>query len=318
MPLSSGRIASAIHDKTRSMPPFGGLFPRALDGCAHLIERVETDPFYQSYGTRVWLSMQQRTCHMLYMLRIASRDIVPGSCAVAIRGSYARCSPTDDSDLDTILATYSESPDVVFQFDQVLDRIPKPGMCVHYSLNRVSTAGPAELKIFFQALAHLRFVSGFTGVYYQARKRALARLRALSLSDILLLYAREFATTSTCDEASPHFRDMKRGPGGQIECELVALLCLWQALRRIPLDAYQSLVPQQFRRYSRYLALLKEYVRTVAHSPTDSRAVLARSASTAAPWFFSADVSDELALAHHDIARMFLGRIPASSKGAIA
>jgi hypothetical protein len=155
----------------------------------------------------------------------------------------------------------------------------------------------------------MRLLSGGADTYADFVAIVQDELLSTSFDQLLRLYSSELKTMMAWPGASAHFRDMKRGPGGQVEMEFVSVLHYWQIFGGRCLSRSQQKIAQALSCYQRHLAIVKEYVRSIAGTDTDNRAFLAENSLPVIPWFLSNDVSDDLMLEHHDMAMMFLGLV---------
>jgi Nucleotidyltransferase domain len=233
---------------------------------------------------------------------------IPAVSALALRGSYARDTPNASSDIDVVVIGRSTSEGrSPCQVGGCLSG--QYVSCFSYFLDPVPIK--AELRICWQALDCIRLLIGAADIYLDFVTMVRDSLRSTSLDELLHLYSAELKTLRIGPSAA-HFRDMKRGPGGQVELEFISVLRRWQTSRGRPPTQSQTNISLALGRYQHHLAMLKEYVRSIAGTDTDSRAILAACSLPAVPWFFSNEVSDELVVEHHDMAMIFLGLVSES------
>jgi len=273
------------------------------------MQRIQADLEYHRFWSTARALMNRRSRSGLLRLRLRNSELPP-SGAWAVRGSYARRTPNFASDIDLIrIDRYTDSALRTF-FRMARPSAPRVS-CLRYGLYPKPTN--AEFRICWQALDSMRFLSGRRDTYAEFVAQAHDALISTSLDELLRLFATELAAFAITRCQSVDFRDMKRGPGGQIELEFITVLHRWQHSSNRRASKTQASISIALQRYRSYLALLKEYARMTAGTDTDSREVLARCAPLRVPWFFSNDVSDELALEHHDMATIFIGLLSESA-----
>jgi nucleotidyltransferase-like protein len=239
--------------------------------------------------------------------RVACR--IPTSATLALRGSYGRGTPNAGSDLDvlTVERSLTEGWDQMWVTEGLAERRVSR---VSYYLG-FSTA-VVEQPLCWQALDCIRFVAGDSRCYNMFLKTIVRALKSYSLYQVLKMYKTELESLRLCGLSSAGLRDLKRGPGGQIEMEIASVLFRWQIARGLRLNTRQLQMSAALLEHQRHHSLLKEYVREIAMTDTDSRTVLLDQSIDKQPWYFSSDVSDELSLETHELAMTVLGSVTSS------
>lgn len=252
--------------------------------------------------------MESRVRHGFSSLkRVACR--LPASATLALRGSYGRGTPNVGSDLDvlTVERSLTEGWDQMWATEGLAERRVNR---ISYYLD--SSLAVVEQALCWQALDCMRFVVGDFGCYKLFRKTMVDALKSHSLHQLLGIYKSELESMRLCGLSAARLRDLKRGPGGQIEMEIVSVLLRWQVARGMKLSARQHEMSAAMQGYQRHHSLIKEYVRDIAFADTDSRCALSGQSNVKQPWYFSIEVCDELSLKTHELAMAVLGSVPSS------
>jgi|ERR1035441_678428 hypothetical protein len=219
--------------------------------------------------------------------------------AMYLRGSFARGDPSPFSDYDIILVTKHFDLEYLDAIGSLVSGITGRRTSVR-SHPLAPAPGDQPPFSFWLSLPHLRLFPGPSAIHGRFLGDWANVLRAMPLEQLVSLYMSDpLRSPARFDPDSPHSASIKRGMGGTLDSDFIALLKYWQHLRRADLTPAQLDLYCLSQWFRRYLATLKSWLSTAYCAPLDNYGSTPSSVIVETPAYFAAPFVRALLSSHY-------------------